>query len=68
MITGHDYRAMATHWAASTLSLLCCELVAFDGGWDVETSSGWKTAENWKELVAIARSELKKYHQSRQAA
>lgn len=51
------HRQLATGWAAATLTAKGCTLHVVSGSaWDVELPNGaWRTAEDWRELCALAR-------------
>lgn len=50
-------------WAAGTLTKYGCTLHSVDEagfqGWDIETPTGWQSASNARELVAVANDILR---------
>jgi hypothetical protein len=55
MNTELHHARIATSWAAAALSAEGCTLHATKHGWDVETPNGWRVANNWRELCAVAK-------------
>ena len=55
--TTHQARE-TTSWAAGTITRFGGTLHPIPeregGGWDIETPDGWRTANNWRELAALA--------------
>lgn len=53
-----DESRKAVTWAAATLTAKGCTLHSTVYGWDIETPNGWRTADNWRELCAVAHEVL----------